>query len=203
MVRLLLGRRRHRPGPGRGRARTRRPEGPPCTLVTLEGEVFRADGTITGGEREGAAVGALQKKREIAELAAEVARVEERYNEILTRHYTLQKQMGQTEGVLKGLAKNQHAEELNLASQEKDLHKASEDLARVRERLRRAGRARRRSSRRATARWRTRRRTAGARWPTARRTARRARSACGSSRASWSRSSQRAETASAELTACA
>jgi chromosome segregation protein len=109
--------------------------GPPCTLVTLEGEVVRADGTLTGGEREGAAVGALQKKREIAELAAEVARVEERYNEILTRHYTLQKQMGQTESVLKGLAKNQHAEELNLASQEKDLHKASEDLARVRERL--------------------------------------------------------------------
>ncbi|HEX8699079.1 MAG TPA: chromosome segregation protein SMC [Myxococcaceae bacterium] len=109
--------------------------GPPCTLVTLEGEVVRADGTLIGGEREGAAVGALQKKREIAELATEVARVEERYNEILTRHYTLQKQMGHTEGVLKGLAKNQHAEELNLASQEKDLHKASEDLARVRERL--------------------------------------------------------------------
>ncbi|RJS19301.1 chromosome segregation protein SMC [Corallococcus sp. H22C18031201] len=110
--------------------------GPACTLVTLEGEVFRADGTIIGGEREGAAVGALQKKREIAELAAEVARVEERYNEILTRHYSLQKQMGHTEGVLKGLGKEQHAEEVNLASQEKDLHKASEDLARVRERLR-------------------------------------------------------------------
>ncbi|XXF80425.1 chromosome segregation protein SMC [Myxococcaceae bacterium GXIMD 01537] len=108
--------------------------GPACTLVTLDGEVFRADGTITGGEREGSAVGALQKKREIAELAGEVARVEERYNEFLTRHYTLQKQMGQAEAVLKGLAKNQHAEELNLASQEKDLHKAGEDLARVRER---------------------------------------------------------------------
>ncbi|HET9451228.1 MAG TPA: chromosome segregation protein SMC, partial [Aggregicoccus sp.] len=41
----------------------------------------------------------------------------------------------QSEGLLKGLAKNQHAEELNLASQEKDLHKAGEDLARLRERL--------------------------------------------------------------------
>ncbi len=111
-------------------------EGTAYTLVTLDGEVFRPDGTIIGGEREGAAVGALQKKREIAELAAEVGRVEERYNEILTRHYTLQKQMGDTEDVLKGLAKNQHAEELSLASQEKDLHKASEDLARVRDRLR-------------------------------------------------------------------
>jgi chromosome segregation protein len=111
-------------------------EGTVCTLVTLDGEVFRPDGTITGGEREGVAVGALQKKREIVELATEVARVEERYNEILTRHYTLQKQMGDTEDVLRGLAKNQHAEELSLANQEKDLHKAGEDLARVRERLR-------------------------------------------------------------------
>jgi chromosome segregation protein len=105
------------------------------TLVTLEGEVLRPDGSIVGGMLEGPAVGALQKKREIAELTEEVARTETRYNEILTRHYALQKQMGQTEGVLKGLAKNQHVEELNLATQEKDLHKAGEDLARLRERI--------------------------------------------------------------------
>ncbi len=106
-----------------------------CTLVTLEGEVLRADGTITGGTLEGPAVGALQKKREIGELEEEVARVEVEYNEILTRHYSLQKQIGHTEGVLKGLSKNQHAEELNLATQEKDLHRAGEDLSRLRERL--------------------------------------------------------------------
>ncbi|HYX89916.1 MAG TPA: chromosome segregation protein SMC, partial [Myxococcaceae bacterium] len=105
------------------------------TVVTLEGEVLRADGSITGGTLEGPAVGALQKKREIAELEQEVSRVESEYSEILTRHYGLQKQIGQTEGVLKGLSRNQHAEELNLASQEKDLHRAGEDLARVRERL--------------------------------------------------------------------
>lgn len=110
-------------------------EVPSCTLVTLDGEVFRADGTLTGGEREGAAVGALQKKREMAELAEEVARVEAEYNALLTRHYSLQKQMGDTEDLLRGLAKNQHAEELSLASQEKDLHQAGADLARVRERL--------------------------------------------------------------------
>ncbi|MCI0670712.1 MAG: chromosome segregation protein SMC, partial [Myxococcaceae bacterium] len=105
------------------------------TLVTLEGDVVRPDGSLTGGTLEGAAVGALHKKREVAELALEVARVEERYNEILTRHYSLQKQMGQTEGVLKGLEKNRHAEELKLAAEQKDLHRAGEDLARVRERL--------------------------------------------------------------------
>ncbi len=105
------------------------------TLVTLEGEVVGADGVVTGGTLEGAAVGALQKKREIAELNEEVERVEARFNDTLTQHYALQKQMGHTEGVLKGLAKNQHAEELNIATQEKDLHKAGEDLARLRDRL--------------------------------------------------------------------
>ncbi|HZH04506.1 MAG TPA: chromosome segregation protein SMC, partial [Myxococcaceae bacterium] len=105
------------------------------TWVTLEGEVVRADGTVTGGTLEGSAVGALQKKREVAELTQEVALAEAHYNEVLTRHYELQKQMGHSEGVLKGLAKNQHAEELSLASQEKDLHQAGEDLSRLRERI--------------------------------------------------------------------
>ncbi len=105
------------------------------TLVTLDGEVIRPGGVVTGGMLEGPAIGALQKKREIAELSAEVARVEGLYNDVITHHYALQKQMGHTEGVLKGLAKNQHAEELNLATQEKDLHKAAADLAKLRERL--------------------------------------------------------------------
>ncbi|MBX5483479.1 MAG: chromosome segregation protein SMC [Myxococcaceae bacterium] len=110
-------------------------EGQGLTVVTLDGDVLHADGSITGGTLEGAAVGALQKKREITELEAEVQRVEAEYNDILTRHYGLQKQIGHTEGVLKGLAKNQHAEELNLATWEKDLHKAGEDLARLRDRI--------------------------------------------------------------------
>ncbi|MHB8872849.1 MAG: chromosome segregation protein SMC, partial [Myxococcaceae bacterium] len=105
------------------------------TLVTLDGDVLRPGGAVTGGVLEGPAVGALQKKREIDELGGEVARLEARYNETVTGHYSLQKQIGTTEGLVKGLAKNQHAEELNLASQEKDLHKAAEDLAKLRERL--------------------------------------------------------------------
>lgn len=110
-------------------------EGAGFTLVTLEGEVLRPDGVVVGGMLEGPAVGALQKKREVAELNEEVARAEALYNEAITRHYELQKQMGHSEGVLKGLAKNQHAEELSLASQEKDLHQAGEDLSRLRHRL--------------------------------------------------------------------
>jgi chromosome segregation protein len=107
---------------------------PTFTVVTLEGEVFRPTGAVTGGVLEGPAVGALQKQREIEALKSEVKAVEERYNEVVTRHYSLQKQMGHAEGVLKGLAKNQHAEELALATWEKDLHQASDQLARLKAR---------------------------------------------------------------------
>jgi len=108
---------------------------PGWTWVTLEGEVLRPDGSLTGGTLEGAAVGALHKKREIAELQEALKGMEERYNEVLTRHYALQKQMQQAEGVLKGLEKNRHSEELRVATDEKDLHRAGEELSRARERL--------------------------------------------------------------------
>jgi chromosome segregation protein len=105
------------------------------TFVTLDGDVLRPGPTVTGGTLEGPAVGALQKKREIAELEAEVAKSEAHYNEVVTAHYSLQKQMGHTEGVLKGLSRNLHAEELLLKSHEKDLHQAGADLGKLRDRL--------------------------------------------------------------------
>jgi chromosome segregation protein len=105
------------------------------TVVTLAGEVLSADGTVTGGVLEGPGSGALQKKRQIAELAETVRQTEERYQEMLTRHYALQKQILQTEEVLKGLQKHHHEEELLRSALEKDLHQASEQLARFRERI--------------------------------------------------------------------
>jgi chromosome segregation protein len=108
---------------------------PGFTTVTLAGEVLAADGTLTGGVLEGPGSGALQKKREIAELAETVASTEARYNELLTRHYALQKQILQTEELLKGLQKHHHEEELVRSALEKDLHQASEQLARFRERI--------------------------------------------------------------------
>jgi chromosome segregation protein len=105
------------------------------TLVTLAGEVLRRDGAITGGALEGPAMGALQKKREIAELSDEIATAERKYNDFLTHHYALQKRIQQSEGLLKGLAKTQHAEEIGLATEEKDLHQAVEDLSRLRRQI--------------------------------------------------------------------
>ncbi|MCU0695842.1 MAG: chromosome segregation protein SMC [Myxococcaceae bacterium] len=105
------------------------------TFVTVDGEVLRPGGVVTGGVMEGPAVGALHKKRQIAELADQVKRLEERYQELITRHYELQKQVGQLEGVLKGLEKNRHQEELQLQGHEKDLSQAASSLVKLRERI--------------------------------------------------------------------
>ena len=110
------------------------------TCVTLEGEVLGRDGSVTGGVLEGPAVGALQKKREIAELAEALQGLEERFQEAVTRGYTLQKQVLHTEGVLKGLQRHHHEEELNRSALEKDLTRAAESLADLRERLAAAAR---------------------------------------------------------------
>lgn len=111
------------------------PRAPGYTFVTMDAEVLRPGGIVTGGVMEGPAIGALQKKREIAELNDEVKRLEERYQELITRHYELQKQVGQIEGVLKGLEKNEHQEELSLQSHEKDLSQAGSSLVKLRERI--------------------------------------------------------------------
>lgn len=108
---------------------------PGYTFVTMDAEVLRPGGVVTGGVMEGPAVGALQKKREIAELTAGVKLLEERYQELITRHYELQKQVGQIEGVLKGLEKNRHQEELSLQSHEKDLSQAGSSLVKLKERV--------------------------------------------------------------------
>ncbi len=105
------------------------------TFVTLAGEVIRPGGVATGGVLEGAGVGALHKRREIEALREEVLGIEGRYNEIVTQHYALQKQMGHTEGVLKGLSRHAHAEELSLAAYEKDLSAAASNLSKLDERV--------------------------------------------------------------------
>jgi chromosome segregation protein len=109
------------------------------TCVTLEGEVLARDGALTGGMLEGPAVGALQKKREIGELAEALAGLEERFQEAVTRGYALQKHVLHTEEVLKGLQRHHHEEELNRGALEKDLTRAAELLAALKERFSAAG----------------------------------------------------------------
>jgi chromosome segregation protein len=48
---------------------------PAYTFVTRDGDVVRPGGVVTGGVMEGPAVGALQKKREIADLQEQIDRL--------------------------------------------------------------------------------------------------------------------------------
>src|SRR5262249_8776479 len=55
------------------------------TLVTLEGDVLWPNGAATGGALEGPAIGALQRKRQVAELAEGGAQAEAGYHQGLAR----------------------------------------------------------------------------------------------------------------------
>src|SRR5439155_9710907 len=57
-------------------------EGSRSRLVTLDGEVVDPWGVVTGGSRQGAGWGLLQKKREIKELAVEIARLTQEYGRV-------------------------------------------------------------------------------------------------------------------------
>jgi chromosome segregation protein len=108
--------------------------GRPQTVVTLDGDVIEPTGGVVGGMLEGPGVGALHKKREIAELAERVAVLQTEHQVCLERHRRLGERIQQIEGALKGLSDDTHSEALTVVEQEKDLHKTSEDLARARER---------------------------------------------------------------------
>ncbi|MDR0966726.1 MAG: chromosome segregation protein SMC [Myxococcales bacterium] len=103
--------------------------------VTLDGEVLEPSGALSCGALEGAGVGALHKKREIAELEGEVARLDEEHREAQARHRELAERASEIEVSLKGLSNESHSEALQVVEQEKDLHKATEDLAQARSRL--------------------------------------------------------------------
>ena len=108
--------------------------GRPELVVTLDGEILEPSGGLGGGALEGAGVGALHKKREIAELAEEVARLDDEHRVAQEQHRCLAERAAQIEASLKGLSDESHSEALQVVEQEKDLHKATEDLAQARAR---------------------------------------------------------------------
>ncbi|HEY3450043.1 MAG TPA: chromosome segregation protein SMC [Myxococcales bacterium] len=109
--------------------------GRPHTIVTLDGEVIEPSGCIVGGTLEGPGVGALHKKREIADLEEKVKIIEGELSICQEKHRRMAEHIGQLEGTLKGLNKDSHSEDLTVVEQEKDLHRTTEDLSRTRERL--------------------------------------------------------------------
>src|SRR5690606_26403648 len=87
---------------------------------------------IIGGDRDGASAGILQKRREVEELRELTAALGEKVAQAAEEHEKLAARCRELEDSLKGLERSGHAQELDLLTTEKDLGRATEELARLR-----------------------------------------------------------------------
>jgi len=110
-------------------------ERPPHAIVTLEGEVFHADGRIAAGQREQLAAGMLDSKRETRELSEVVSRLDVVVTDLVTRHQGLRAAISETQTALDVARQAEHRGEIALVGAEKDLRAGENELNRARTRL--------------------------------------------------------------------
>ncbi|HOX43162.1 MAG TPA: chromosome segregation protein SMC [Myxococcota bacterium] len=99
-----------------------------ATLVTLDGEVLTAEGTLTGGSLEGPGIHMLESKREIRELEERLAVLEAELRMVQDRQGKLKADMAVLTASIDSLRQNSHDEELRIVDQQKDLHHLHEQL---------------------------------------------------------------------------
>jgi chromosome segregation protein len=104
------------------------------TIVTLDGEVIDPHGVVTGGSRESAVAGVLEQKREIRELEEVVARIEADVQAALARHVETKQRAAELAVSIETLGAELRQDEMALVGEEKDLERASGELARLRAR---------------------------------------------------------------------
>ncbi len=107
-------------------------DGVPHLLVTLNGELVRPAGDVTGGDADGPGAGLLHRHREVTELAELVRSLETRVGLAAERHRRLAKQAEDLETQLRAIQQSGHEEDLGLVHAEKDLTRLTEELARSR-----------------------------------------------------------------------
>jgi chromosome segregation protein len=104
-------------------------------LVTLDGEVLDPWGVVTGGSRQGAGWGLLQKKREIKELGVEIAALAQEAGRAETALREVQRQVGTLQAQLEALQQDAHTKELCIVKGQNDVDRAEGDLRRIGARL--------------------------------------------------------------------
>jgi chromosome segregation protein len=97
-------------------------------IVTLDGTVLRADGSVSGGTGEEVAAGMLESKLEARELGLEVAQLDERMTELYARHTALKTGINDTQALLESARHKAHADELAQVTCERDLRAAHQQL---------------------------------------------------------------------------
>ncbi|MCB9558698.1 MAG: chromosome segregation protein SMC [Deltaproteobacteria bacterium] len=91
------------------------------TMVTLEGEILDASGTVTGGSFDGEMSGVFRQKREIKELSEIIVNLETQYNRALDAHVSVKAEISQLQHVLEEAVRDGHLEEKAIITHEKDL----------------------------------------------------------------------------------
>ncbi len=102
--------------------------GTQAPLVALDGTVWRADGSVSGGQGDDLAAGMLDGKREARELVNEIERIDAVVSGCVMALQATRAELARTGQELDKARHEAHARELALVTAEKDLQKAEGQL---------------------------------------------------------------------------
>ncbi len=106
-----------------------------AALVTLDGTVLHADGSVSGGQGDALAAGMIDGKRETRELSEAIARLDAAVTHQLQALHASRAELAQTGAALDTARHEAHARELALVTTEKDLQKTEGQIDQVGRRL--------------------------------------------------------------------
>lgn len=105
-----------------------------ATLVTVEGDVVRPDGTMTGGVGDDQTAHMLEMKREIRELEVSAAQADELLGAAVHRHSELRTGIAERQAEIDSARSAAHDAEIAMVETEKDIRSTHDEEARLRER---------------------------------------------------------------------
>jgi chromosome segregation protein len=104
---------------------------PGVTAVALDGTVARPDGIVSGGSGDDVASAMLEQKREMHQLADEVARLESENTRLAAEHNAVRARVTEVSTALDRARQEAHEGELAQVTAEKDLARTISDITRV------------------------------------------------------------------------
>ena len=105
------------------------------TLVTPDGDIVGAHGVLTGGSKDAAAVGILQKKREIKELELIIKEKRKEYREAEEEYIQISEETSSIQKYTEGLIQEIHAGEVKALTLGNKLARVRSESSRLKERI--------------------------------------------------------------------
>ena len=107
----------------------------PCTLVTLDGDILEAEGVLTGGSKNTATSGILQRNREIRQLDEERGHLEAELTSRVIEREQIAAELSTVIEALEQLKHAKHELDLQLMQQETENRKLSEEARQCQEKI--------------------------------------------------------------------